>query len=95
MTSSPPDRPLPPPLLAFLTLCGILGQQVTTPLGVWWWTWAVIPPTMLLTGLLLGKRQGSRLYAAGVALTTGWMIGALLRLILWAAITLSMRSAVG
>ena len=45
--------------------------------------------------LLLGRRRGSRLFAAGVMLTLGWAFGLLLHLILTGVMRLMLRAATG
>lgn len=90
--------PLAAPLLAWMTLCGLLagitlGQQFTTPLHPVWWLWALTPPSLLGVTVLSGRRRGSRLFAAGVMVSLGWVFGLLLRLVLAAALTVMVKAA--
>ena len=92
------NRPLAAPLLAWMTLCGLLsgvtlGQQLTTPLHPGWWVWALTPPVLLGVTVLSGRRRGSRLFAAGVMVGLGWVFGLLLRLVLAAALTVMVTAA--
>lgn len=86
------------PWLAWLTLCGLLsgitlGQLLGGHLPAPWWAWAITPPIVLLITVLLGRRHGSRLFAAGVMLILGWTGGLLLHGLLAVAVRVMLRGA--
>lgn len=96
--SATPNRTLANPRLAWLVLCGILsgitlGQLLGGHLTALWWAWAVTPPTVLLVTVLLGRRRGSRLFAAGVMLTLGWAFGLALHILITVALRIMLRVA--
>ncbi|MCD0155932.1 hypothetical protein [Deinococcus sp. 6GRE01] len=70
-----------------------LGQLLGGHLPALWWAWAITPPIVLLITVLLGRRRGSRLFAAGVMLIPSWTGGLLLHGLVAGAVRVMLRGA--